>query len=110
MSEDYYNNPNWPTIKKLVDYLEGIHAPPRMIIDAREGRFHDFLSKFATPEIDLYQRARQHGLYELCEKIKEGEFDAIPKESEFFFMKTPEGIAIMNELPPAMRKAMFGID
>lgn len=110
MTTEYYDDPHWPTVKKLTDYLESIKAPPRMILDARQGRFHDFLSEFATPLVDLYKRAYQHGLRELMEKVKEGEFDAEPAEGEYYFNDTEEGRAIMSELPPKMRKEMFGID
>ena len=75
------------TTKKLAVELEKAGAPQDMIQAARDGYYDDYLSDLATPIHQLVKDATKHGLNEIAERAKDGEFDTTKEESQEWFEK-----------------------
>lgn len=85
------------TTEKLALALEAEGAPPEMIVSARDGYYHDFLSPLAMPETQLLADARAHGLARIAQGVLDGEWDATKEESDAW-AKSPDGQATMRDL------------
>lgn len=55
--------------------------------EARAGRFDDFESESATPQIDLVQALRSAGVDDLAQRAMNGEWDCTPEEAEAWFQR-----------------------
>lgn len=63
---------------ELVKELQALNRPELnyLIEEAKAGEFHDFHNnKYPAPKMALVQKLMQHGLKEIAEKVKEGEYD-----------------------------------
>lgn len=85
------------TTEKLALALEAEGAPTDMIVKAREGYYHDFLSPLAFPETQLLADARLHGLGSIADGVIRGEWDATKEESDDW-AKSPEGQETFRDL------------
>lgn len=81
----------------LTEVLENAKAPAFMIRRARIGYYDDFKSPISNPIHQLVYDARQHGLIDIAERAKSGEFDAQDWEAEAW-TKTSEGQEMMDRL------------
>lgn len=87
------------TKERLTQALIEAGAPAVMIEKAKAGEYDDYEAvDTATPCIDLYNACKSFGLTALAERVKNGEFDATPEESDAWWER--EG---RNICPPAMR-------
>ena len=63
---------------ELVEELQKLNRPELAYLmkEALAGEFHDFLNnKYPAPKMALVQKLEQHGLKELVEEVKNGEYD-----------------------------------
>ncbi len=66
--------------QRLVDALTAANAPADFIEDARRNVYHDFLTRLATPIMDLVARAELEGLRDIANAARRGDFDAGPDD------------------------------
>lgn len=97
----------WPTVKKLVDALREAKVPGQIIINAKNGDYHDYLTSYATPLQKLVEELRFTALGRrkeivqrheaLVQRVIDGEFDATKEEAELW-AASEEGQLIFKEL------------
>ncbi|MGA2993599.1 hypothetical protein [Bradyrhizobium sp.] len=71
---------------------------PLMALRAAEGYYHDYLSPLAMPEKTLCDELTIIGTsaaLALCERVKQGDYDASDEEQEEW-AKSPDGLAAMQ--------------
>lgn len=78
-----------------------------VIARARTDYYHDYFGVPELPEHQLVHDLRAVDHDDLAQRVIAGEFDATKEESDEW-AASPDGQAAMAELPPALRKAMFG--
>lgn len=115
--------PGEPTANYLGRVLDGVGGLGDMPRRAREGHFDDY---FAPADVgdgmemirlvsELNRRRTKLGpagrarVELVIDAVKEGEFDGTSEESARW-AASKDGQDAMNELPPQMRKALFGDD
>ena len=79
------NKNDWPTIGKLVAALIAEDDPQlnQVIINARKGHYHDYLSPHVGPLVQLAADLRHIGGHaDLISRVIDGEFDATKEESD----------------------------
>lgn len=89
------------TTEKLARALEELDDPSLypLILRARGGYYHDFLSPLAMPEVQLMNDLRRAGHPAFAARVLDGEFDASPAEIAAW-RASPEGQAVADELMP----------
>lgn len=83
----------WPTVGKLVAALEAQKAPRSMIEKAKQGAYHDYLSKSGTPVRDLAFDALCHNVPFIPLQAVEGEYDATDEEGELWMAELAAGVS-----------------
>ena len=78
------NIEEWPTIKLLVSALFQANAPEGMIIRAKAGHYHDFLSDATSPSHLLMRDASDWGLPSIMDGVRDGDFDATKQEADWW--------------------------
>lgn len=84
------NADEWPTCVALAIALEFVGAPAFMVVTARYGGYHDFLSQQAAPELVLLEHARKYGLQTIVDGVMDGKWDATKSESDRW-ASSPDG-------------------
>lgn len=86
------------TTEKLALALEAAERDVElrtMIVRARQGYYHDYLSPLALPEMQLVADLEERGHPELAQRVRDGEFDASKAESDAWMCS--EGKDIFEE-------------
>ena len=91
------------TSDKLADVLVAAGAPADMVIRARAGYYDDYRSRLPTPCIQLVLDATMHGLPEIAERARNGEWDAQKWESDAW-AASAEAQETLAALPVKMRR------
>ena len=86
-----------PTTEKLALALTQANAPQWMIDNARAGYYDDYKTTIATPIVQLYHDCLAAGLGDLAMKVRDGEFDSTPEESDAW-AKSPEAQELFKKL------------
>ncbi len=88
------------TKERLAAALRAANAPAYMIDNAERGRYDDFESDLATPQLQLHADAQSEGLTEIAAAVERGEFDATKEESDAWAASEtdPETRAMIDQL------------
>ena len=85
------------TAAYLAAALRSAGAPDEMIRRASDGYYHDYLSPLAMPISALVNDATRHGLADITERAKRGDFDATRAEADAW-AASPEGQETFRDL------------
>jgi hypothetical protein len=106
----------YPTSQKIADALSAEAVAPEheerrqiMIRGALMDHYHDMFGHGPTPITELHSHCMAIGLTALAARVRDGEFDPTPEESEAW-AQSLEGIDTMNKLSPGLGEALAGVE
>lgn len=76
---------------------------------AEAGEFDDYGETYVCPITQLHTELSAAGFHKFAARVADGEFDATKEESDAWAM-SPSGQAVLKQLSPQMRIALFGQD
>jgi len=94
--------------KRLADAISASarnKAHRRLAERAAKGEFTDYSDAHTCPITTLYSMCRRLGLNDIADRLKNGDFDATPEESDEW-ARSSSGQSAFAKLSPAMRKSL----